>query len=275
MKFYLIVAKGKKQGLPIPVEVDLFMIGTSKMCQLRSKIPGVGEQHCVLVRRQRKVFVRDLGSGEPTLLNGSVLPPSEEWQVHAGDHLEVGPLLFVLEFRERPLSQRDLEEWALRCLDKDGDHEFEDPLEGLRAAERRPLGVNPAEAAASIIDRLQAKRGLVLGRLRIGMDSGVTVVRFNDRHIVEEATIALLKKELCENLASPNLRVLLDFKMVSRMSTAAVIMIEELYTWLRPWGTTLALCRMRKEIQSILKPLDFAHTVPIFNDKKLALTSRW
>ena len=34
MKFFLIVAKGKKQGMPIPVEIDLFLIGSGPVCQL-------------------------------------------------------------------------------------------------------------------------------------------------------------------------------------------------------------------------------------------------
>ena len=40
MKFYLIVAKGSKQGLPIPITVDLFLIGSDKMCQLRKRSLG-------------------------------------------------------------------------------------------------------------------------------------------------------------------------------------------------------------------------------------------
>src|SRR6267378_133355 len=113
MKFYLIVAKGRKQGFPIPITVDLFMIGSAKVCQLRPRHKKIGPQQCALVRRERKIFVRDLGSEHPTLVNGSLVPPGDEWPLHAGDRLEIGPLEFVVQFRERALSQRDLEEWAL------------------------------------------------------------------------------------------------------------------------------------------------------------------
>src|SRR5947209_6413442 len=47
MKFYLIVAKGSKQGLPIPITVDLFLIGSDKMCQLRKR--SLGPKHCAFV----------------------------------------------------------------------------------------------------------------------------------------------------------------------------------------------------------------------------------
>jgi anti-anti-sigma regulatory factor len=274
MKFYLIVAKGTKQGMPIPITIDLFLIGSDKMCQLRTRVPGIGPQHCALVTRERKVFVRDMDSGEPTLLNGSLVPPGREWPLHAGDRLEVGPLEFMVQFREKPLSQRDLEEWALRCLDQSATHEFEDPDDAI-STPLRPKADNPAQAAANILDRLQARRGLVKGRLRIGRDEGVMHVRFNDQYLVEESEIALVRKELQENLSHANLRVLLDCKNVRRMSTAAVTMIDELYSWLKPWGSTMALCRVRPELQGILSALALKNNIPHFRDKQSAMATRW
>jgi hypothetical protein len=273
MKFYLIVAKGKKQGLPIPITIDLFLLGSDKMCQLHSHLEGIGPQHCALVTRERKVFLRDMDSGEPTLLNGSLVPPGEEWPLHAGDRLQVGPLEFMVQFREKPLSQRDLEEWALRCLDQSSVREFDDPDEAISTV--RVKHDTPSQAAASILDKLQARRGMVKGRLRIGRDGGVMQVRFNDVYLVEEAEIALVRKELYENLNLANLRVLLDFKNVKRMSTAAVTMIDELISWLKPWGSTMALCRIRPELEGILAHLTLTNKLPHFKDKHAALAARW
>src|ERR1043165_6849566 len=115
MKFFLIVAKGSKQGMPIEILVDLFLIGSDKICQLRKD--RLGAKHCALMMREAKVFISDLDSGQPTLLNGSVMPPGEEWPLHAGDRLSVGPLEFLIQFNEEALSGKDLEEWALKCLD--------------------------------------------------------------------------------------------------------------------------------------------------------------
>src|SRR5690242_6983824 len=103
MKYYLIIAEGKHKGEPIPIDVDLFLIGRSSACQLRAKVEGVGRQHCALVSRQKKLFVRDLGSGEPTLLNEELVPPQCEWPVHANDRLQVGPFQFVVQFHEKTL----------------------------------------------------------------------------------------------------------------------------------------------------------------------------
>jgi anti-anti-sigma regulatory factor len=214
--------------------------------------------------------VRDLDSGEPTVLNGTVIPAGEEWPLHAGDRLEVGPLEFLIQFREKPLSGRDLEEWAAKCLDVTADKElFTDALE--RENFHRPT--NASSAAAGIIDKLQAQRGLVMGRLRIGRDGDVTTVRFNDRHLIEEGEIALIRSELCEYLAHPNLRVLLDFKNVRRMSTSAINMLREFYIWLRPWGSSLAFCRVRADIRPILATMGL--NVPVFHDRHAAIGVRW
>jgi hypothetical protein len=275
-KVYLIVAKGKHQGMPIPITVDLFLIGTSKECQLRSHLPGLGSQHCAIVTRENKVFLRDLGCGQPTLLNGEVVPPGEEWPLHKSDRLEAGPFEFMLQFREKPLSQRDLEEWALRSLDQSSERErdkegIDDDLLGRQS----PRIMHASQAAAVILETLNARRGEIKGRLRIGREANITIVRINDSYLVEESEIALIKKELYDNLNRPNLRVLLDFKNVKRMSTVAVIMIDEIYTWLKPWGSTLALCRVRPEVQGIMKELTLRNKIPIFPDKPTALAARW
>jgi anti-anti-sigma regulatory factor len=276
-KVYLIVAKGKHQGMPIPITVDLFLIGSSNECQLRSQLPGIGVHHCALVVRERKVFIRDMSSGEPTLVNGELVPPGEEWPLHKGDRLEIGPFAFVLQFQEKELSRRDLEEWALRSLDQDSERDRE--KEWIEE-EIVPLPTNSrilkaSQAAASILDKLQARRGEVRGRLRIGREGNITIVRINDIYLVETGEIALIKKELFDNLNKPNLRVLLDFKNVKRMSTVAVMMIDEVYTWLKPWGSTLALCRVRPEVQGIMRDLTLRNKIPIFPDKHSALAARW
>src|ERR1700722_9297219 len=121
MKFYLIVAKGSKQGLPIPIAVDLFLIGSDRICQLRKR--GLGAKHCALVTRDKKVFVRDMDSGHSTLVNGSAIPTGSEWPLHAGDRICVGPLEFLIKFREQGLSGKDLEEWAMRSLDEQQEQE--------------------------------------------------------------------------------------------------------------------------------------------------------
>jgi anti-anti-sigma regulatory factor len=274
MKFYLIVAKGKKQGMPIPVEIDLFLIGSGPMCQLRAVHDDIGEQHCAIVTRGRKVFVSDLDSGHPTFVNGEVLAPGLEWPLHSRNILEVGPLKFMVQYREKSLSQRDLEEWALHCLDqhvergKDFDRSESDEFhsEQYEAA---------ASAAAAILDGLNAQRGVIKGRLRISREGGITVVRVNDVYLVEDAELALINHELHEHLDTPNQRVLVDMKNVKRMSSQAAEMFANLRGWLRPKGTRMAICRLRPEFEGMLRAYPVTNDIQLFAEKPKALAAKW
>lgn len=274
MKFYLIVAKGKKQGFPIPIEVDLFMIGSDKMCQLRAQHEDIGEKHVVLVTRGKKVFVSDQNSGHATLINGEIMEGGAEWALHSGDMLEVGPLKFMVQYREKALSQRDLEEWALSCLDQLADRKT--AMERLEATENHSNEfVNASSAAAAILDRLTAQKGIVKGRLRISREEGITFIRINDVYLVDEAELALLNRELHDNLNRPNLRILLDMKNIKRMASPAAEMFAKLRIWLRPHGSTMAMCRLRPEFVGMFATYPATQDLPIFDDKSKALSARW
>jgi len=274
MKFYLIVAKGKKQGMPIPVEIDLFLIGSGPMCQLRAVHDDIGEQHCAIVTRGRKVFVSDLDSGHPTFVNGEVLTPGLEWPLHSRNILEVGPLKFMVQYREKSLSQRDLEEWALHCLDQHVERgkEFDRTESDEFHSEQYEAA---ASAAAAILDGLNAQRGVIKGRLRISREGGITVVRVNDVYLVEDAELALINHELHEHLDATNLRVLIDMKNVKRMSSQAAEMFANLRGWLRPKGSRMAICRLRSEFEGMLRAYPVTNDIQVFGEKPKALAAKW
>ncbi|MBI2804230.1 MAG: FHA domain-containing protein [Planctomycetes bacterium] len=265
MKFYLIVAKGRKQGMPIPVSCDLFLVGSDRMCQLRKD--SLGAKHCAFVTRDKKVFVRDMDSGKATLVNGAAIPPGEEWPLHKGDRITLGPLEFLVEFREQSLSQADIEEWSNRTLDEQDGQEDDDDDDAEH--------LSAAGAAQSILNKLNSMKGLVTGQLRIGHEHGVVIVRLNCLKLVEESEIASVKKELCDNLNKPNQRILLDLKNVRRLSSQAVVMLADFYRWLQhPRGSSMAVCRIRSELQTAMGMLR-VEKIPIYRDKKTALNSDW
>lgn len=282
MKFYLIVAKGKHRGRPIPIEVDLFVIGSAPTCQLRADHRDLGEQHCALVNRGKKVFVRDLGSGKPTAVNDQPLPASEEWPLHKGDRLAAGPLAFRLSFHEKMLSQRDLEEWALRSLDEDAaprptpaalaaaNVDVDDSLRGVSREFNRA-----SAAAAALLSQAQSLRGERHGRLRISHDGPVTVVRVNDLYLVEEAELRHLMRELNEHLTGPNVKALLDLKDVRRMSASAVGLFADLNERLRQTGGSLAICRLRPELAGLVSDLRNLFNIRVYDDKDKAIAASW
>jgi hypothetical protein len=267
MKFFLVIAKGPRLGLPIHIDIDLFLLGSTPMCQLRS--PHLAPRHCALVTRDNKVFLRDFEGGQSTYLNEEPMPPGAEYRLHAGDLIGVGPLEFIVEFGETELSQTDEEEWSATSLDTGGTDTVLDEVEHSYGAD------NAQQAAAQILDRLTVLQGVVKGRLRIAREMGMLVVRFHDDVIVDEAEIAHIQSELRENLAMPNQRIVLDFKNVERLSSRGVVMIRDLKGWLGIRGSKLAICRVRPEIHSMVVTLLPTAAIPHFADKDLALSSKW
>src|SRR5207249_837887 len=139
---YLVVVKGKQKGTVIPVTGELFLIGTEPVCQLRVHHREVGGQHCAVVTRDDKVFVRDMDSGRPTLINDREMPSGAEWPIHARDRLTVGPLQVAVQLSETALSQRDAQEWASSFLDEVGKGR-----DKAGAGAGRPTGAAGAAAA--------------------------------------------------------------------------------------------------------------------------------
>jgi anti-anti-sigma regulatory factor len=180
-------------------------------------------------------------------------------------------LEFTIRIQEAHLDHHDLEEWGNKSMDKLCEAE-EEYLWG-KQPDHRPS--TPSDAAASILNTLKAERGITKGRLRIGLESGITTVRFNDTYLVEEAELARIRRELHENLMRPNLRILLDFKDVRRMSTLGGQMIEALHYQIQNWGSSLAYCRMEPEIVKSLQALQLLNTVAYFEDKTTALKEPW
>jgi anti-anti-sigma factor len=275
MRFYLIVAKGKRQGLPIPIEIDLFLMGSDPICQLRTQAEGVGGQHCAIINRDRKVFVRDLESGEQTLVNGEAITPGEEWALHAGDRLNVGPLEFVVQIPEREMSRRDLEEWALQCLDAEQGHTRTAHTHEEDVFANEGAQDEAARAAAAILDRMAAKSGIQQGRVRVSYEHAITVLRLEEGELVDAAEVALIKKELRDQMNHTHQRVLLDFTGVKRMSVAGAEMIAGIRTHLKRQNSKMAICRLRPELQRMIQGLAQLDGVPFFAEKPHALSARW
>jgi predicted component of type VI protein secretion system len=104
MKVSLVVASGVHQGKAIPIVTPQFLIGRDPDCQLRPASQAVSKQHCAVLLRDGKVYVKDLGSTNGTQLNDDTLK-NEEREVRPNDSLKVGPLDFTV--RIEPTSVRE------------------------------------------------------------------------------------------------------------------------------------------------------------------------
>jgi predicted component of type VI protein secretion system len=101
MKVSLVVASGVHQGKAIPIVTPQFLIGRDPECQLRPASQAVSKQHCAVLIRDGRVFVRDMGSTNGTVLNDATLK-DEEREARPNDTLKVGPLDFTLRIEPTP-----------------------------------------------------------------------------------------------------------------------------------------------------------------------------
>ncbi|AMV23460.1 FHA domain protein [Gemmata sp. SH-PL17] len=93
MKVSLVVAAGAHEGRAIPLTGAQFLIGRDQQCHLRPASPAISKVHCAVLIRDGKVYVKDCGSTNGTLVNYELIQ-SKEVEIQDGAALQVGPLDF-------------------------------------------------------------------------------------------------------------------------------------------------------------------------------------
>ena len=93
MKVFLVAQiPGPMHGHKVPLTIPLFTIGRDSSCTLQADDAAIAELHCAVEIFEERVFAHDLASPGGTFVNDVRI--TGETQVHSGDRLKVGPLLF-------------------------------------------------------------------------------------------------------------------------------------------------------------------------------------
>src|SRR5436309_1808949 len=93
MKVNLVVATGTHEGKVIPITGPQFLIGRDPQCQLRPASQAISKLHCAVMIRDGRVYLRDYGSTNGTLVNDALVQDAEV-AIEDGATLHVGPLDF-------------------------------------------------------------------------------------------------------------------------------------------------------------------------------------
>jgi anti-sigma B factor antagonist len=96
LRVRLKVLVGRAQGKAVEVRVSRFFIGRDQSCHLRAHSLTVSRFHALIERRGGRVFLRDLGSSNGTILGQRTLQKNEEAEVSDGERLQIGPMLFTV-----------------------------------------------------------------------------------------------------------------------------------------------------------------------------------
>ena len=98
MKVVLFMFKGDTPRT-FPIERDQTRLGRRQDCHLRIPTRDVSRIHCDILRRDEKLFAKDLGSSNGTYINGKRIAEAE---LKAGDRLRVGPVTFYVQIDGKP-----------------------------------------------------------------------------------------------------------------------------------------------------------------------------
>jgi len=96
MTLRLRLVQGRPHGKHLAFDRGEYLVGRGSECHVQPNSEWVSRQHCLLRVTPQAAWVRDLGSGTGTLVNGVRL--RSERLLTAGDLLEVGPLVFEVQF---------------------------------------------------------------------------------------------------------------------------------------------------------------------------------
>ena len=88
------VLHGKNAGHEIRLKGSKFIIGRGEECQLRPKSDAISRQHCEFEIDGSQVAVKDLGSKNGTLVNGTRIEGSQS--LNEGDEIQIGKLAFAI-----------------------------------------------------------------------------------------------------------------------------------------------------------------------------------
>lgn len=161
MRVVMVMFRADGQRRSFSVTRDMTVIGRREDCDLRIPLGDVSRKHCRIIMDGRIMRVEDLGSSNGTFKNGERIQQTE---VSAGDTLQVGPVVFVLQVDGTP-AEDDMQPVTAQSLaatasaatnapTTNGEHEDDEPMlveddeenAGLPKAERTSGEFDPMEA---------------------------------------------------------------------------------------------------------------------------------
>src|SRR5690242_9871804 len=99
MQVVLVMFRADGERRSFSVSRDMTVIGRREDCDLRIPLGEISRKHCRLIKEDGTLRLEDLGSSNGTYLNGKRV---QEAAIEAGDTLQVGPVVFVVQIDGEP-----------------------------------------------------------------------------------------------------------------------------------------------------------------------------
>lgn len=102
MQVVLVMFRADGERRSFSVAHDVTILGRREDCHLRIPLGDVSRKHCRLVKENDALRIEDLGSSNGTYHNGQRI---QEATVSAGDTIQVGPVVFVVQIDGVPADE--------------------------------------------------------------------------------------------------------------------------------------------------------------------------
>lgn len=90
----LILASGKQKGRETALARGVYLVGRSRLCQIRPKNKWVSRTHCAIIHKRGEVLLQDMGSKHGTYLNKVKIDEGVAVAVADGDLIQLGTTRF-------------------------------------------------------------------------------------------------------------------------------------------------------------------------------------
>ena len=260
---HLVVESGRHVGRIVPLDVTELFIGRGPTCRVRLGCLDVSRTHASVRAAGGRVWVRDLGSTNGTILNDRVLK-GEEAEARDGDVLEIGPYRFQIALN------RPAPAGAVRPAPSG--EEVGNWLSGaFRPGAPDRTMLNDDGTAESL--RLEDLHGEAL---RCEVIEETLVVVLLASQISDGATLDALRSELVALLERPlPPRVVVDLRHVAAMSSAAVGVLVAHHFMLGRVGGTLRLCVANPRVGALLDAIRLPMVLDIYPSVDEAILEAW
>jgi anti-anti-sigma factor len=273
----LIVEVGRAKGQAIEVKGSKFVIGRDPRCQLRPSSELISRLHAAIEQRDGKVFVRDFGTKNGTILNDRALH-GEEAEAADGDHLRVGLLQFSISISDRPGAPhvaKGEDEALAFLLSEKGQVDSDASTLYFMPTSKTPTGQNPAPAGATGPPPA-AETGQGLHHISVEQAGDVLIVTIISPELGDEATVAPVRYDmqtLLDRVHPPKL--LVGLERIRSISQRAVGVLLAISQRVERAGGAIRLYGAQPEIMPVLEAARLTQMTDLYESRDEALAAPW
>lgn len=253
LAYALVVQTGSTKGRPVPIGERGLTIGRDEKCKIRSQHASLSRRHAVIWARKGRVYIRDLGSTNGTLVNDQAMG-LDDIRLRPGDRIQVGPLKFTITLDVANCTKAPNEDEIIHWLGADSEDTIpfasdEDTVYDV------PSTTNP---------------------VRTQVIEDVLVVTPLDPQLLGGQDVSVFRDELAALLEAPAPhRVVVNLKLSSRLSNAAVGVLVAHHIRLDRLGGALRLAEPHVRVAEVLNQIRLPLILDVYASEDEAVLASW